>query len=225
MAVRKLSKSSVSIVGTFPSLKMANSVSYQSTIERDFIFFLEFDVAVQKYFEQPLTIQAQTSDGKPHSYTPDFLVLRNSSKELIECKPEALLDEQHTKTQVELGQQWAVANNHQFRVVTDTWLRQGSQLANLKLLWRYSRFPIRPDLSRICYEYLTYQYDDFTTTVGNLENYLTQKYADSICYALASLYFLIWQNKLYTDLAVPLTKSSIVSLNLQNVKELRHGPI
>jgi len=69
---------------------------YESTIERDFVFFLKFDPTVVTYQAQPMIISWTDAEGNTHTYTPDFLVVRTDRKEIVECKPEALLDHPHT---------------------------------------------------------------------------------------------------------------------------------
>ena len=150
MPVRKVSNWGGNIIGSFPSLKMNRSIKYESTIERDFLFYLEYDSTVTEYYAQPMIITATVTSGKEHTYIPDFQLVRTTRKEIIECKPEALLDQQHTRQQIELGEIWANANNHSFVIVTDTDLRKDHTLANLKLLWRYSRLPIPTAMTASC---------------------------------------------------------------------------
>src|SRR5436305_3789204 len=155
MAVRKVRSIGSNIIGSFPSLKMKNQrISFESTIERDFLFFLEYDQTVTCYYEQPFTIESTSASGKLSTYTPDFQVIRTNGKELVECKPEALLNASHTQHQVELGQQWAEENDHTFTLMTDLALRSGHRLGNLKLLWRYSRLPVSPSLEAGCIDHL-----------------------------------------------------------------------
>lgn len=127
------------IIGSFPSLKRGQPVPYESTIERDLLFFLEYDPTVLLYEMQPLTITITDEDGTTHRYTPDVQIIRTTGRELVECKPAALLDRSDAQRQITIGQAWAEVNDHDFVVVTDKDLRTGPRLANLKLLWRYAR--------------------------------------------------------------------------------------
>jgi hypothetical protein len=62
-------------VGKFPSLKLGRMVGYQSLIERDFIYLLDFDATVTTYAEQPFSLHYK--DGsKQRRYTPDFCFSR-----------------------------------------------------------------------------------------------------------------------------------------------------
>lgn len=59
------------IRGDFPSLKLGRMVRYNSTIERDLLYFLEFWQVVICYKEQPMTIEWIMADGQRRHYTPD----------------------------------------------------------------------------------------------------------------------------------------------------------
>ena len=71
MPVRKVSNRGGNIVGRFPSLKMGRMIAFESLLERDFIYLLDYDVRVEWFEEQPLTIEYQ-HDGQALHYTPDF---------------------------------------------------------------------------------------------------------------------------------------------------------
>jgi hypothetical protein len=142
MPVRKVSNRGGNIIGSFPPQIKGEKVKYESTIERDLIYFFKFDPTVITYHAQPMVITSTDTEENTHRYTPDFLVVRTDRKEIIECKPEALLDNSHTLQQIAIGQEWATNNDHDFAIVTDTNLRSGHTLANLKLLWRYSRLAV-----------------------------------------------------------------------------------
>lgn len=126
--------------GDFPSLKLGRMVRYGSTIERDLLYFLEYRQSVTWYQEQPMTIKYAMPDGKIRRYTPDYEIQEEAAKTLVECKPEARLDSGHAQQQRQIGQAWAEENGYGFVTITDTELRSGQQLSNLKLLWRYARW-------------------------------------------------------------------------------------
>jgi hypothetical protein len=115
-------------------------VRYGSTIERDLSYFLEYRQSVTWYQEQPMTIKYAMPDGKIRRYTPDYEIQEEAAKTLVECKPEARLDSGHAQQQRQIGQAWAEENGYGFVTITDTELRSGQQLSNLKLLWRYARW-------------------------------------------------------------------------------------
>jgi len=127
------------IRGDFPSLKLGRIVRYNSSIERDLLYFLEFWQDVSWYKEQPLTIDHIMLDGKCRRYTPDYEIHQGDMKILAECKPEDRLESSQAKKQREIGEKWAEENGYCFVTFTDMALRTGQKLANIKLLWRYAR--------------------------------------------------------------------------------------
>lgn len=122
--------------GNIPSLKLRRSVHYNSYIERDFIFYLEFWKHVTWYQEQPDKLEWQFDDGLL-IYNPDFLIIGDDFREIAECKPESKLYTKQALRQRRVGQTWCDFNDHQFTTYTDTYLRKGHILNNIKLFWRY----------------------------------------------------------------------------------------
>lgn len=209
MAVRKVRNIGSNIIGSFPSLKMkCQQIAFESTIERDFLFFLEYDQTVICYHEQPFTIELTSASGKLSTYTPDFQVIRANKKEIVECKPEALLKAPHTQHQMELGQQWAKENGHTFTLMTDLALRSGHRLANLKLLWRYSRSPVSPSLEANCVDHL--KSHSSGVTCAELAN--SGMLASPSSNLIPVLYHLRWKGILLTDLTQPLNDGSLLRL-------------
>lgn len=139
MPVRIIKKSGSSVVGSFPSTKMGRPIRYESTLERDFIYLLEFTDSVTYFEEQPMTVSMRLSDGLSHFYTPDFLVVDNMLPTINEIKPSTQLCEPHTIQQIEIGKRWADENNYLFRLYTEKEIRFGTRLENIKLLFRYSQ--------------------------------------------------------------------------------------
>ena len=73
-----------------------------------------------------------------HRYTPTTKSMRGRAL-LVECKPEARLESAQAQQQCQIGQTWAENNGYRFVTYTETELRSGQQLNNLKLFWRYAR--------------------------------------------------------------------------------------
>jgi TnsA endonuclease-like protein len=154
MPVRKVSNRGGNIIGTFPPQIKGEKVRYESTIERDLVYFFKFDPTVITYYAQPMVIVGTDAEENTHTYIPDFLVVRTERKEIIECKPEALLNSSHAQQQIAIGREWAANNNHDFAIVTDTNLRAGNTLENLKILWRYSRQAVPTATLARCIDYM-----------------------------------------------------------------------
>lgn len=211
MGKRKVRHHGMNIIGTFPGLK-APSVEYESPIERDFIYVLEYDAQVLSYTAHPWRITGTTRDGSTHDYTPDFLVIRASDRILVECKPAEKVDDEGTRQQCEVGLQWAAAHDHRFLLVTDQQLRAGHLLTNLKILWKYSRFPVPPATTRQCLALLGAHPDGVRFI--DLATELAQSPTPSLVHAPA-LYALLFRHVLGTDLSTPLGPTSLLFLPAQ----------
>lgn len=143
MPVRKVANHGHNIIGRFPSLKLDRMVDFESLIERDFIYLLDFDPDVVSFTEQPLTIEYE-HEGKVRSYTPDFHVIKNGQNWLVECKPQQMLRTGPNQRKFAAGQTWCAARGWQFEVITDEQIRQGYRLDNVRFLTQFARYPISP---------------------------------------------------------------------------------
>lgn len=74
MPVRKIPPNYRSTTASVSTEKMGRPINAESSLERDFLVILDFDVNVLKFEEQPLTIDFKDNNGISHKYTPDFLV-------------------------------------------------------------------------------------------------------------------------------------------------------
>lgn len=217
MPVRQVRYGSGHLVGTFPSYKLGNyPVPYESSIERDLLFFLEHDPTVRHYTAQPFVISGITDpEAHAHRYIPDFLVLYNAdlsghvpAPTLIECKPAGRCDSEHTRQQIALGQEWAATHAHTFRLVLDTELRTGATLANLKVLWRYRYQPIPPAAFTTCHQLLAGPVPERPLAVV-----AAALASDGALFAVRPLlYNLLFHHLLETDLAQPLHDGSLLRL-------------
>lgn len=68
---RAIPKNYRNITGKFSSIKSDRLLSYESKLERDFLYIYELDNFIIKIVEQPLTIE-YAFENKKYSYTPDF---------------------------------------------------------------------------------------------------------------------------------------------------------
>ena len=86
MPIRKIPKyGAQKNIGKFSSVKTGRVVRYESLLERDYMYLLDFDPQVIYWHEQPLRFR-YTLDGKTHWYTPDLEVHRDSKKQIVEVK-------------------------------------------------------------------------------------------------------------------------------------------
>ena len=144
MPVRKVSNRGGNVIGHFPSIKMRRMVAFESLIERDYLYLLDYESNVEWFEEQPLTIEYQ-HDGKVLHYTPDFHVVDTErGNVLIECKPLVFTDKDENQRKFGAARAWCVDRGWAFQVVTDRDIRAGFRLENVKLLTRYARHVVEP---------------------------------------------------------------------------------
>lgn len=132
-------------IGTFPSEKNGRPIDWESLLERDYIYLLEFDRGVKSYTEQPLTLTTRYN-GKNYKYTPDVLVVRDKKTILVEVKPKnklmRLLEDDVFKRKVEAANNYCSENGYKFVVVTDEEIQAGNLLTNVKRLFKFSRIVV-----------------------------------------------------------------------------------
>src|SRR5947209_3693432 len=123
MSVRKITnKGGKKVIGKFPSHKMRRLICWESQIERDYIYLLEFDPAVVSYAEQPLRISYHL-DGKERHYTPDFLVKRVDKNLIVEVKQVEEAQKEEKQRLFRIASAICARDNYEFVVVTDTMIR------------------------------------------------------------------------------------------------------
>lgn len=207
VAVRQVSNRGGNIIGRFPSLKMKRMISFESLIECDFLYLLDYEPEVERFDEQPLTIEYWFGQKLLH-YTPDFHVLRTQRNLLIECKPEALTETEENRRKFNAAVAWCVEQDWTFCVVTDRDLRTGVRLKNVKLLTRYARYNLQPEMKSRVYALL--EAASAPLTVGDLTQTLAPADPPS---AIASLLHLAFHHEIAITLeGAPISVHSPVGL-------------
>lgn len=154
MAVRKVSGRGGNIIGRFPSLKLGRMVDFESLIERDYLYLLDFETAVTWFAEQPLVIEYE-ANGKQLKYTPDFHLIRGGRHFLVECKPEKMMGKPQNQRKFAAGQDFCAEKNWTFQVMTDTQLRAGFRLSNVRLLTQFARYDPDPRIKQTILAFLS----------------------------------------------------------------------
>jgi|SRR5579859_2424579 len=154
MPVRNVSnRSKRNTIGHFPSLKMNRMVAFESLIERDGMYTFDFERDVLTFEEQPLSIEYE-HEKKKRLYIPDFLLEKLDHFVIIECKPVALVDLPENRRKFDAARRWCEERGYHFQVLTDADLRTGFRLENIKLLTRFARLRIGPDIRSRIYDRL-----------------------------------------------------------------------
>lgn len=194
MAVRTVSNRGGNVIGRFPSLKMECMVQFESLVELDYLYLLDYEQDVERFEEQPLTIEYQYG-GKTLHYTPDFHVVRSRENWLIECKPDQFVDTDENQRRCSAATAWCNEQGWKFAVATADQIRAGYRLQNVKFLTRYARHKVDPIArSRI-----------FATMLGAkspilITNLAKQAQPLDLSVGLAAIFHLTFHHELEMDL-------------------------
>jgi hypothetical protein len=214
MPVRRVSNRGGNVIGKFPSIKMGRMIAFESLLERDFIYLLDFDPAVKWFEEQPLTIE-YASDDQGLRYTPDFHLLEGKRDVLVECKPEQFADTEENGRKFSAARAWCAQQGWEFRLVTDRQVRAGFHLQNVKLLTRYARQVVGPVMRGCIFALLR------DTQVPMTVNGLAKVIAPGdLAKGTASVLHLAFHHELSLPLAeAPLSGETLVHLAAQTQQE------
>lgn len=144
--VREIPAKSSSLSGMINIGQTQKSIQFESSLERDYIYLLEFNWEVHQYLEQPLEIIYVDKSGKKRKYTPDFVVsfVTQRPNEIIEIKYESTLKikEEELKEKFKAAENFCKKNGFVFKVITEKYIREekGVELENYKFLLRYRDF-------------------------------------------------------------------------------------
>ncbi len=200
MPIRKVSnRSKKNTIGNFPSLKMKRMIAFESLIERDGIYTFDFEPDILTFEEQPLSIEYEYEKKKRH-YIPDFLLKKTSSSVIVECKPSALVDLPENQRKFDAARQWCEEKGYHFQVLTETELRKGFRLENIKLLTRFARQRIGPDMRSRIYDLLYSSAD--RTTVSSLALHVAP---NAPALAIPAL----WHMAFHHEIVLPLDEAKI----------------
>jgi len=142
--VREIGMRYGSLSGVLNSNKLKKTIQFESSLERDFIYLLEFDMEVKSYLEQPITLEYMGINGKKRRYTPDFYIQYKDSRkkdELIEIKYKNTLNKNHfkLKPKFDAARIFCEKNGLSFRTVTEVDIRPDDSflLDNIIFLSKY----------------------------------------------------------------------------------------
>lgn len=211
MPVRSVSNRGGNVIGYYPSIKVERLIAFESTIERDFLYFLDFEPHIASYSEQPFAI-TYLDNGKKRTYTPDFEVsFTDGSHFLIECKPEELLDSAKNQPKFSAGRAWCHEHSWEYEVVTDSMLRRGYRLRNVKLLMQNARQSIPPTLKNRMLHFLEHVGGSASIQEivdANMDGVITRPIV------LSALFQMLYFHALYVEMNDrPIGEDSVVALN------------
>jgi hypothetical protein len=122
--------------------------AHESTLERDLMFLLEFDLNVATYEEQPVCIEYWDTDEKRHTYTPDVLVTYRKdvapAKSMlpllceVKYRKDLFADWKALKPKFKAARRFARERGWHFRILTEQEIRT-PLLENVRFLLRYQK--------------------------------------------------------------------------------------
>lgn len=210
--VRKIKPTRRSVSGRY-AFRGQVAVSFESTLERDFLMRCEFQLSVLDVIAQPVEIPFKADSGREYAYTPDFLVYyRLGSRSHIDY-PKPMLVE--VKPEEEWRQNWrewlpkwkaarryAVDQGWKFRIFDESRIRD-MVLSNIRYLERYSRMAFDPADSG--------QVVNTVSLMGGCNvDYLLSRHFAGIYRerGLAHLWHLVATRQLDCDMSAPLSLST-----------------
>jgi hypothetical protein len=216
MAVRKVSNKGGNIIGYYPSIKMGCMVSFESTIERDLIYILDFIPNVDSFIEQPFVITYLDGD-KERTYTPDFEVLLTTGTRFVfECKPQSLINKPENQIKFKAARTWCSQQSCEYQVITDEILRKGYRLRNIKFLSQFARHCIPVSLQNVIIHIVKSASGSGISTLEIAETVAASTLSTSIKnQAIAAVFQMAYYHELTTDInAAPIDLDSVVNLAL-----------
>lgn len=204
MPVRKIPKNYLFVTGAFSSRKSAEMIPFESLLEKDYLFLLEFDDSVSNIEGQPVRIPVP---GVRNGYVPDFLSHFQPAKKkrplrvplLVEVKKSTDLKKNAEKYALKFATaaKYAEDNELEFQVLDETQIRS-PRLSNLKFLRAYRNFHPHPeDVERV----LEVAGRQQTSSLTILENLADSD--ESKLRWLPVIWSMVVTGKLITDMSQP----------------------
>jgi TnsA endonuclease N terminal len=131
------------------SLRDGTSAPFESSLERDALIRLDFDVAGRTIRSQPFTIE-YLIEGRARRYTPDILVEfcehEITPVTVIEVKPKAVLEDRWAEFEIrfKIVRELCRRNKWNFEILTEEHILHDSFVANATFLRKYIDLPVDP---------------------------------------------------------------------------------
>lgn len=207
---RKIPIGTRSVTGTMPG-----GARYESTLERDLLYILLFDINIDSFVPQPVTIEYADAEGKRHTYTPDILIHHRTdispAKKLpiilgeVKYRDDLRENFKEYRPKFKAAIRYAKERGWQFRIFTEREIRTPF-LQNAKFLLPYKKPDPYP-----AYDYtnlILVKLHEFRET--DVETLLVSIYRDK--WNQAELLPIIWHliaiRRIGNDLGVPITMRS-----------------
>lgn len=213
MPVRKIPKNYRNVTGVSPHRKAVGAAQYESTLERDFLALLEFDLNVDVFEVQPVTIEWEDVNGKKRRYTPDALVhYKHAIAEpiLYEVKYRKDLKKNWSDLRpvFKAAIRYAKRNGWRFKLVTEVEIRT-TYLSNVQFLLPFVRRGPQVE------EHMDMLADKLTELHNSTPTQLLRAiFQDEWHQAelLPTLWYLVGTRQINVDMDQPLTMTSAIRM-------------
>lgn len=147
-SVRKIhNHNSCKVIGHSFSFKMGGLISWESTLERDWLLNLEANPDIRTIVSQPQKFRVY-HEGDWHRYTPDFQVEwlpeLNRLPTIYEVKPDEIAKDPTWVDYFKSIRQLLTRLGYHFEVVTESQIRPEPQFCNIKSLRLYASVFVSP---------------------------------------------------------------------------------
>jgi hypothetical protein len=153
MPVRKINLSRRALTGRYHSSENSDKHDFESSLERDFLYLVDFDPAITNFETQPVTIEYE-ENGKKRKYTPDLLINyyytgQGERKKPLLCEVKYRADIKKNwkllKPKFIAAMKYADSMNWKFKIMTEVEIRS-AYLENIKFLCSFKTIDIKPEL-------------------------------------------------------------------------------
>jgi hypothetical protein len=212
MPVRTVRSTGRNITGRAHAAPNAHE-TFESTLERDLLLLLRFDLNVDRFHTQPLSVPYTDKQGQPRHYTPDVLVTYRTDIAPANTMPTLLCEVKYTADlernadeytpKFRAATAYAQQRGWEFRVLDETHIRT-PYLDNARFLYPYRQLTLEDDRKRLILEAL------FEQRQSTPEALLVSIYQapDNRARLLPTLWALVSRLRIGADLSQPLTMHS-----------------
>ena len=188
-------------------------IQWESLLERDYIYLLEFDTNV-KYFESQSVEINYLYKGKKYCYYPDFRIFTIDNRiKIVEVKPRSFLQKEENLRKYQAGKVYCEERGWEFLVVTEDDIRKGFLQENLRKLFHISYDQINVALLEKVKETIK---NEEPIKINSLVEKMEGLFDKSLLYK--HIYYLIFKHQVYTDLInYTLNEYSLLETNFNSL--------